>query len=46
MTMKRAEHYLGNLMRINLAQDGFRWHVFVNGDGHSSSAIVWNGCVG
>jgi hypothetical protein len=31
---------------INLAQGGFRWHVFVNGDGHSSSAIVWNVCVG
>ena len=45
MIVKRAEQDLGKLMWIKLAQKGFHWHVFVNGDGHSSSAIVWNVCV-
>ena len=44
MIVKRAEQHLHNLMWIKLAQDGFHWHVFVNGDRHSSSAVVWNVC--
>jgi hypothetical protein len=34
MTLKRAGQDLGNLMWINLAQDRYDWHVFVD-DGPS-----------